>query len=95
MPGRVKDIESTLGVLVQSINKLTEALGCLVDSQDPKRIIEGQKRLGEYTVWQNAKDIGFFERVSVEVVVVEGLAGGIGQVIAGSALEDSFFVLKA
>ncbi len=50
MPKRVKDIENTLGVLAQSINKLTEALAGFVDPQDPKHIIEGQKRLGEYTV---------------------------------------------
>ena len=51
MPQKIKDIESTMGLLAQNINKLAEAMGGgLGDLEDPKRLAEGQRKLGEYTV---------------------------------------------
>ena len=51
MPQKIKDIESTMGLLAQNINKLAEAMGGgLGGIEDSKRLAEGQKKLGEYTV---------------------------------------------
>jgi len=50
MPEKVKRMESTVERLAYNVNKLAEALGGLSDLEDPKRLVEGQKKLGEYTV---------------------------------------------
>jgi hypothetical protein len=50
MPERVKQIEFTMERLVSNLNKLSEALGGFGGLVDPKRLAEGQKKLGEYTV---------------------------------------------
>jgi DNA-binding transcriptional ArsR family regulator len=48
MPEKVKKIESAVERLAYNVVKLTEALGGLSDLEDPKRLAEGQRRLGDY-----------------------------------------------
>ncbi len=50
MPERVKQIECTMERLVNNLNKLAEAIGGVGGLEDPNRLAEGQKKLGEYTV---------------------------------------------
>jgi DNA-binding transcriptional ArsR family regulator len=48
MPEKVKKIERDVERLAYNVVKLTEALGGLSDLEDPKRLAEGQRRLGDY-----------------------------------------------
>jgi hypothetical protein len=52
MPEKVKKIDEKVDSLTFYVerltSKLTEVLGGIADLEDPKRVAEGQKRLGEY-----------------------------------------------
>ena len=52
MPEKVKKIDEKVDSLTFYVEKLTakltEVLGGIADLEDPKRVAEGQKRLGEY-----------------------------------------------
>ena len=47
-PGKLVDLEATVEKIALNVNKLTEAWSKLSDLEDPTRLAEGQKKLGDY-----------------------------------------------
>ncbi len=45
---KIENLESAVEKIAFNVNKLTEVLGKLGDVEDPKRLAEGQKKLGDY-----------------------------------------------
>jgi predicted transcriptional regulator len=48
MPGTVKKIDARIVRLEHKFERLIDAMGGLGDLEDPKRVVEGQRRIGEY-----------------------------------------------
>jgi hypothetical protein len=57
-PGKLVSLEAAVEKIAFSMNKLTEAWGKMSDVEDPLRLAEGQKKLGDY-VNMNQADAHF------------------------------------
>ena len=47
-PGKLMDLEATVEKIAVNVKALTEAWGKMSDLEDPTRLAEGQKKLGDY-----------------------------------------------
>jgi hypothetical protein len=47
-PGKLVSLEAAVEKIAFNMNRLTEVLGKLGEAEDPLRLAEGQKKLGDY-----------------------------------------------